>query len=90
MRGIGVFDIEDDPSVVVEPALGSGPRYLFMRVPEPKRHKNRLHLDLRSDDLEGEVTQLVDRGAVELYRIDTNVTMADPEGNEFCINTSAV
>jgi hypothetical protein len=37
-----------------------------MRVPEPKRHKNRLHLDLRSDDLEAEVTRLVDRGAVEL------------------------
>ena len=53
---MGVFDLEDDPSVVVEPALGAGPRYLFMRVPEPKRDKNRLHLDLRSDDLEGEVT----------------------------------
>ena len=90
LRAVGVFDLEDDPSVVVEPELGGGPRYLFMRVPEPKRHKNRLHLDLRSDDLEGEVTRLVDRGAVELYRIDTNVTMADPEGNEFCIDTGAV
>jgi hypothetical protein len=89
LRDMGVFDLEDDPSVVVEPALGEGPRYLFMRVPESKRHKNRLHLDLRSDDLEAEITRLVDRGAVELYRIDTNVTMADPEGNEFCINTCA-
>src|SRR5262245_47073542 len=90
LRGIGVFDIEDDPSVVVEAETGTGPRYLFMRVPEPKRHKNRLHLDLHSDDLEAEVTRLVERGAVELYRIDTNVTMADPEGNEFCINAGAV
>ena len=90
LRGMGVVDLEDDPSVVVEPALGEGHRYLFMRVPEPKRHKNRLHLDLRSDDLEAEVTRLIDRGAVELYRIDTNVTMADPEGNEFCIHSSAV
>jgi hypothetical protein len=87
---MGVFDPEDDPMVLVEPALGEGTRYLFQRVPEPKGHKNRLHLDLRSDDLEAEVARLVDRGAVELYRIDTNVTMADPEGNEFCINTSAV
>jgi len=90
LRDMGVFDPEDDPSVVVEPSLGEGPRYLFKGVPEPKRHKNRLHLDLRSDDLEAEVTRLVDRGAVELYRIDTNVTMADPEGNEFCIKTTAV
>jgi hypothetical protein len=90
LRDMDVFDPEDDPSVVVEPSLGDGPRYFFKRVPEPKRRKNRLHLDLRSDDLEAEVTRLVDRGAVELYRIDTNVTMADPEGNEFCINASAV
>jgi hypothetical protein len=90
LRNMGVFDPEDDPSVVVEPSLGDGPRYLFMRVPEPKRHKNRLHLDLRSDNLEAEVTRLVDRGAVELYRIDTNLTMADPEGNEFCINAGPV
>ena len=76
--------------VLVEPAVGEGPRYLFQRVQEPKRHKNRLHLDLRSDDLEAEVARLIDRGAVELYRIDANVTMADPEGNEFCINTGAV
>jgi hypothetical protein len=90
LRDMGVFDLEDDPSVVVEPTLGAGPRYLFIRVPERKRHKNRLHLDLSSDDLEGEITRLLDRGAVELYRIDANVTMADPEGNEFCISTSAV
>ena len=58
LRDMGVFDPEDDPMVVVEPALGDGPRYLFQRVPEPKRHKNRLHLDLRSEDLEAEVTRL--------------------------------
>ncbi len=75
LRDVGVFDPEDDPSVLVEPTLGEGPRYLFLRVPEPKRHKNRRHLDLRSDDLEAEVTRLVDCGAVKLYRIDTNVTM---------------
>ncbi len=51
--------------------------------------KNRVHLDLLSDDLDAEVTRLVDRGAVELYRIVTTVTMADPEGNEFCITRAA-
>jgi glyoxalase superfamily protein len=92
LRDMGIFDPEDDPMVLVQAALGEGPRYLFQRVPEPKRHKNRVHLDLHlhSTDLEAEVTRLIGRGAVELYRIDTNVTMADPEGNEFCINTSAM
>ena len=90
LRDLGVFDLEDDPSVVVEPASGGEPRYLFMRVPEPKRHKNRLHLDLRSDELEVEVARLIEGGAVELYRTGANVTMADPEGNEFCIAANAV
>ena len=90
LRALGVSDLEDDPSVVVERASGGEPRYLFMQVPEPKRHKNRLHVDLRTDDLEAEVARLIKRGAVELYRTDTNVTMADPEGNEFCIAANAV
>jgi hypothetical protein len=90
LRDMGVFHPDDDPSVVVEPSLGDGPRYLFKKVPEPKRHKNRLHLDLHTDDLEAEVTRLISRGAVELYRIETNITMADPEGNEFCINAGPV
>jgi hypothetical protein len=89
LRALGVVDLEDDPSVVVEPESGDEPRYLFMRVPEPKRHKNRVHVDLRSDDLEAEVARLIERGGVELYRIGTNVTMADPEGNEFCIAANA-
>ena len=34
-------------------------------------------MDLRSDELEAEVARLIERGAVELHRTDTNVTMAD-------------
>jgi hypothetical protein len=43
-----------------------------------------MHLDLRADD-EGEIGRLIDMGAVELYRLGNNVTLADPEGNEFCL-----
>jgi hypothetical protein len=38
-------------------------------------------VDLRSDELEAEVARLIERGAVELHRTDTNVTMADLEGS---------
>jgi hypothetical protein len=89
LRAIGVFNPEDDPNVLVEPLLGVGPRLWFQRVPEHKEQKNRLHLDLRTTDLESEVARLIERGGVELYRIGTNITMADPEGNEFCINAAA-
>jgi Glyoxalase-like domain len=66
-------------------------RVLFQQVPEGKTVKNRLHLDVRTgpDSVEGVVARLAGRGATELYRAQEGphewVTMADPEGNEFCV-----
>lgn len=88
LRAMGVMDPEDDPSVLVEPESGAGPRLFFQRVAEPKQVKNRVHLDLRAHDVDSETRRLAERGAVELYRIGTNVTMVDPEGNEFCLNVA--
>ena len=68
------------------PGLG----YLaFQRVPEGKSVKNRLHLDLDTDDIERSVEFVVARGARSIGSLveeDTNwfQVMADPEGNEFC------
>jgi hypothetical protein len=85
LRSIGVDDPEDDPTVLVEPD-GEGPRFFFQRVPEPKRVKNRVHLDLQPDDLEAEAVRLVALGASELARPETGlVVLTDPEGNEFCL-----
>ncbi len=67
------------------------PRVLFQEVPEPKTVKNRLHLDVRvgPERQEAEVARLSGLGATELWRgaqgPHTWVTMADPEGNEFCV-----
>jgi len=67
------------------------PRVLFQAVPEAKTVKNRLHLDVRvgADDQEAEVARLTGMGARELWRgaqgPSSWVTMADPEGNEFCV-----
>ena len=85
LRSIGVDDPEDDPSVLVEPT-GEGPRFFFQRVPEPKQAKNRVHLDLRPEDLDGELVRLTDLGARVLARPEPGlVVLADPEGNEFCL-----
>ena len=60
-------------------------------VPEAKRVKHRVHLDLRLDggDVGAERQRLLDLGATELWSGQqgphTWVTMADPEGNELCI-----
>jgi len=83
LRSKGIFDTEDDPMVLVERPGGPGPRYLFQLVPEPKVVKNRLHLDLRGDDLAAELRRLVGLGARVLEEQATWVVLADPEGNEF-------
>jgi hypothetical protein len=72
--------------------LQRAPRVLFQLVPEEKRVKNRMHLDLRigEDDIEATVETLTARGAKSLHRGQQGphswVTMADPEGNEFCVS----
>lgn len=78
----------DDP---VEEGTGSGlgRRVLFQAVPEAKRGKNRLHIDLHvgPELRDSEVRRLSAVGARTLRRVEaqggTHVTMADPEGNEF-------
>jgi len=65
---------------------------LFITVPDEKVVKNRVHLDLRPVDVtrEEEVARLITLGAVQVgdYRRPDGsgwITLADPEGNEFCV-----
>ncbi|MEU9009743.1 VOC family protein [Streptomyces sp. NPDC048479] len=80
----------DDP-FDKDSGMGHGRRLLFQRVPEGKTTKNRLHLDLHvgPERREAEVARLEGLGATVLYHADEPVgvwsTMADPEGNEFCV-----
>jgi hypothetical protein len=68
------------------------PRMLFQAVREAKTVKNRLHLDVRSggEGCEPAVARVIAMGATELWRSSQGpyswVTLADPEGNEFCIS----
>jgi Glyoxalase-like domain len=70
---------------------GPHPRVLFQLVPEAKTVKNRVHLDVRvgADNIAAEVAKLTSRGATFLHRGTQGphewMTMADPEGNEFCV-----
>ena len=85
LRSLGITDIEDDPTVLVETAA-AGPRLFFQRVPEAKRVKNRVHLDLLVADLETEIQRLTALGASVQARHPDHVVMTDPEGNEFCLS----
>ena len=77
----------------VGPPAGShelGPRLYFTTVPEPKAAKNRVHLDLlpASGNQQDEIARLVRLGATVAGSQVPGagwVVMADPEGNEFCL-----
>jgi catechol 2,3-dioxygenase-like lactoylglutathione lyase family enzyme len=74
-----------DRAFVEAPGWG-GPNMWFVRVPEGKTAKNRLHVDLRPlETLEQEVARLAAAGATIHERFDSHVVMRDPEGNEFCV-----
>jgi predicted enzyme related to lactoylglutathione lyase len=70
---------------------GSGGRLGLMPSQSEKTAKNRVHLDLRPDDQQAEVTRLESLGArrIDIGQISVSwVVMADPEGNEFCVSRS--
>jgi len=90
--GWEVDDESDAEEALAAPPGGGGPGLLFLRVPEPRTGKNRLHLDLQPQDLtrEEEVDRLLGLGArVVDDRREPDATgwavLADPEGNEFCV-----
>ena len=82
---------EEEGQVCLEPPEGSpedgiAPDLIFLKVPEGKTVKNRLHLDLRPADQDAEVARLQALGArqVSIGQGDVSwVVMADPDGNEF-------
>jgi hypothetical protein len=74
-----------------DPASGQRRRVLFQLVPEGKTVKNRVHLDVWvGDGAKEAVDRLTERGATLLHEGQQGphhwFTMADPEGNEFCVS----
>ena len=87
-------DVDQDSTIekaFVEAACWGGPNMWFNRVPEPKTAKNRLHLDLRAPGaMDDEVARLQRLGG-RIVRHGAGLTvMADPEGNEFCVEPGPV
>ena len=71
-------------------AADGRPMLNFQPVPEPKKGKTRVHLDLLTDDLDAATARVVALGGGptgERHEYDegTVVIMADPEGTEFCV-----
>jgi hypothetical protein len=91
--GYRVYFSSDSHVILVPGDDANASPLVLQRVPEPRAGKNRMHVDLVTDDIEGEVDRLVGLGARRLHDGiqsigDTRwVTLADPVGNEFCVCT---
>lgn len=92
----GVASVEDGYGAVCGPPTG-GTYLEFVRVPESKQTKNRMHLGCSVEsveDLDSEIRRLVDLGATIAWEEQfptgiaanyRNVVLRDVEGNEFCL-----
>ncbi|MEV6841990.1 VOC family protein [Actinoplanes sp. NPDC051411] len=78
----------DGTGVAIRGATVS-PDILFIRVPESKAGKNRLHFDVCPTDQsqDEELKRLLDLGATRSSIVGSGswVVLEDPEGNEFCL-----
>ncbi|MER7572229.1 VOC family protein [Streptomyces sp. NPDC126514] len=88
--------VHEDDRPGDEDALIEGAGLLFVTVPDPKTVKNRVHLDLQPTDLsrDEEVERVLALGATLIDDRRTPdgkgwAVLADPEGNEFCVERSA-
>lgn len=88
----GVLVWADGAAITAGPdATQDQPRILFQRSEDNKTGKNRIHWDVRlhGGDKAAVREKLEARGATFLWEASQGphawFTMADPEGNEFCI-----
>ncbi|WP_330329245.1 VOC family protein [Streptomyces sp. NBC_00536] len=88
-------DFEGDPEILLTTDQPGVPGLLFIRVPDAKSVKNRVHLDISPptgtrDEMVERLLGLGARVVDDQRRADGTgwVVLADPEGNELCIERS--
>jgi predicted enzyme related to lactoylglutathione lyase len=89
VTGYAVQSSDDTHGYLVDPA-GRGPDLFLQLVPEPRVGKNRLHLDLVTDDLDAATERVLATGGNKLRDSSDgpwlSAVFTDPEGNQFCVS----
>ena len=82
---------DGDDEIAIQPTDGAATGWLFIKVPDAKVAKNRLHADLRPPNGSDQATELDRLLSLGATRVDIGQgdvpwhVLADPEGNEFCL-----
>lgn len=86
LLGVGVSS-RKGPYVFLERSAKGGAAIGLQKVAEAKQGKNRVHVDLISDDIVAVARRVEELGGrrVSGYEPGGFLVMADPEGNEFCV-----
>ena len=82
------LEIAADFGVIVQLVHSSDlPPFQFQKVVDTSTHRNRVHVDLKTPDLDGEVARLVAIGArvEEIFELPQirYASLLDPDGNKF-------
>lgn len=100
--GWGGVAVSDDGGGALCGPPGGGCYLEFVRVPESKRTKNRVHLGLSAgslDRLDAEAARLLALGGAIAWEEEfppsiavayRNIVLRDVEGNEFCLSGGAI
>jgi predicted enzyme related to lactoylglutathione lyase len=75
----------EDPFMILKDPAGRGPN---VSIDGMKPERGRIHMDLYTDDQEGEVRRLIRLGAKQYRPRDPGedfIVLEDPEGNLFCV-----
>lgn len=92
LDSFGIDRSDPDRAFAIVDPDGVGPRLFFLKVPEAKKAKNRVHLDVHvgPDHIEARAKELMALGAQMVGSFDEPegrwITLRDPEGNEFCLS----
>ena len=73
---------ETDTNVMVD---GPGLHLSFQQTDTPTPVKNKVHLDVMSEDRGALVSQLRQQGASVVQEFEGHTWMRDPESNDFCV-----
>ena len=89
---LGGTTVAENDGFFMMVSMGEGsPMMGFQKVDDPTPGKNRVHLDLNCEDRDVQVARCEAAGATRIGEYDIEgyswITLADPDGNRFCVST---